>query len=37
MIRKILNKNEKIIRRPLYGRNKIAENIFAKLEDKLKS
>ena len=37
MIKRILDKNEKIIRKPLYGRNKIAKTIFAKLEHKLKS
>ncbi len=35
-IRKISNKNEKVIRKPLYGRNKIAKIIFTKLEDNLR-
>ena len=36
-VRPISGKNEKIIRKPLYGRNKIAHNIFSKLEEKVKT
>tara|TARA_A100001388_G_C28773266_1_gene505353 strand:+ start:175 stop:3027 length:2853 start_codon:yes stop_codon:yes gene_type:complete len=34
-VKPILEKNEKIIRKPIYGRNKISRYIFSKLEEKL--
>lgn len=36
-VKPISGKSEKIIRKPLYGRNKIAYNIFSKLEQKVKT